>query len=463
MNISKYSPILLLSCIFFVLLPGTSCKKFLAVDLPVSTITSESVFANEQTATAAVTGIYSQMMPTSLFYSSGGTSIYAGLLADELFVTNQNNANDIQFYENSLLVSNGILRTNFWNWIYKMNYQANICIEKLSTSQGLSPQIRDRLTGEAKFIRALNYFYLVNLFGDVPLVTGTNYKLNAVLQRSPVSAVYQQIISDLVDAKSLLPVSYPSGGKLRPNKWTATALLARVYLYQQDWAKAENEATEILNAGTYNLEPILNNVFLLTSKEAIWQLMPVEAGFNTTVARYLLPTAAATNKPAYAITPWLHAVFSIDDKRKQEWIRSKTVAGEFFNYVYKYKVRNLNLPVTEGYTVLRLAEVYLIRAEALAHQNKIIEAKTDLDMIRSRAGIPGTDADYKEALLDAIIEERQKELFAEWGHRWFDLKRTNRALPALSPNKNIQAFALLLPIPQTEILRNPALIQNPGY
>jgi hypothetical protein len=261
----------------------------------------------------------------------------------------------------------------------------------------------------------------------------------------------------------LLPASYPSEGKLRPNKWSAVALLARVYLYQQDWVKAENEATEILSAGTYNLEADLNNVFLLTSKESIWQLMPVETGFNTTVARNLVPTGAASSKPAFAITPWLNTVFSMDDKRKQEWIRSKTVDGEIFNYVYKYKIRNLNLPVTEGYTVLRLAEVLLIRAEARAHQNKDAQAKSDLNMVRSRAGLAETDADNREEILLAIEDERQKELFAEWGHRWFDLKRTNRALTTLSLNKNVQPFALLLPIPQAEILRNPALIQNAGY
>ena len=440
-----------------------SCKKSVAVDLPIDKITSDRVFENDQTAIGAVSGIYSQMMPTVLFYSSGGTSIYAGLAADELYITNATNPNEMQFAENSLSASNGIIQTNFWYWSYKMNYQASLCIEQLSKSQTISPEVKNTLLGEARFIRAFNYFYLVNFFGDVPLVTGTDYKSNALISRTPVQQVYQQIIEDLLAAKSLLPEGYSGQGKGRPNKWSATALLARVYLYMQDWPNAAAEATAVLNSGAYFLEDDLNNVFLVSSKEAIWQLFPVEAGFNTTIARYLVPTSSATSRPAFAITPQLISSFLPGDKRKAAWIKTKTVAGVQYNYVFKYKVRNLNLPVTEAYTVLRLAEMYLIRAEAKAQMDQLTEAKEDLDKIKFRAGLAESVANDKSSLLDEIVTERKRELFAEWGHRWFDLKRMGTAIPVLSAYKNIEPYSLLWPIPQSELLRNPNLTQSPGY
>ena len=450
---------LLLICV-----TGLSCKKFVTVDLPVDKVTAETVFSNEETATSAVVGIYSQMMPTIPFYSCGGTTIYAGLSADEFQLTNATNAEDVEFEQNKLSVANSTLSFNFWQRAYKIIYQSNACIEKLSASSILRPLTRDQLLGEAKFIRAFHYFYLLNLFGEVPLVTGTDYRKNALLPRTPAREIYAQIVSDLMEAKSLLAAVYPSAGRVRPNKQAAIALLARVYLYQQDWAAAEKEATEIINTGAYSLLTNLADVFLATSNEAIWQLMPVESGFNTTEARSFIPTTSASTKPAYAVTSQLLAAFEQGDARKSAWLASKTVAGQPYYYPFKYKVRNLSLPVTEYYMVLRYAEQLLIRAEARAHQDNITGAKHDLDSIRSRAGLPPSIATDKESLLTAIEHERQIELMAEWGHRWFDLRRTGKVDAVIGNMKpSWQSSAALFPIPLTEILQNPSLTQNQGY
>lgn len=442
----------------------SSCKKFIEVELPIDKITSATVFSSDETASAAVDGIYSQMMPVSLFYSSGATTIYGGLSADELMLTNATVAEQAEFESNTLRPDNNIVWSAFWQRAYKLIYQSNACIENLSRSNTLTPKLKDRLMGEALFLRAFHYFLLTNLFGPVPLITSTDFQMTASTPRTDVSEIYNQIKADLQQAKLLLPVAYTGAGRIRPNRWAASALLARVHLYQREWASAEIEASAVISSGSYSL--VLNpaNVFLATSTESVWQLAPVEIGFNTTEPRYLVPVPTGTTKPTYALRTGLLSVFEPGDTRKNAWVGSKTVGSETLYFPFKYKVRNLNLPVTENYVVLRYAEVLLIRAEARAHQNKITEGKADLNTIRVRAGLSPSNPLTSDMLITAIEKERRIELFAEWGHRWFDLIRTGRAgevLPPLKPGWH--AGSTLFPIPLPEILRNPTLTQNPGY
>jgi hypothetical protein len=123
------------------------------------------------------------------------------------------------------------------------------------------------------------------------------------------------------------------------------------------------------------------------------------------------------------------------------------------------------LTLSEHYIVLRLAEQHLIRGEARAMQNKLIESKQDLNIIRNRAGLTNSTASSKEDILAAIARERKVELFSEWGNRWYDLKRTGKANSVLSTIKpqTWQATDTLYPIPQSQINLNSALSQNPGY
>jgi len=459
---SPFVPLFVL--LFLFLLATSSCKKFIEVDPPIDKVTAGTVFQNDETAAAAVNGIYSQMMATSLFYSSGGVTVYAGLSADELFLTNNTVAEQAEFEANTLSPANGILWSDFWLRAYKMIYQTNTCIDNLSASTSLSPDVKDRLKGEALFLRAFHYFLLTNMYGAVPLVTTTDYTTSGSIPRTAPEVIYSQVITDLADAKRLLPATYSGNGRIRPNKWAASALLARVHLYRQHWAEAEREATEVVSSGVFTLVPNPANVFLATSNEAIWQLAPVVPGFNTTEARVFVPLGTGTTKPSFALRAGLIAAFENVDTRKSAWVGSKTVGTETIYFPFKYKVRNLNLPVTENYMVLRFAEVLLIRAEARARQNKISEGKADLNTIRIRAGLAPSTVLTSEQLLTAIEKERRIELFAEWGHRWFDLKRTGRVDAVLSPLKpGWRPDAALFPIPLPEILRNPSLIQNPGY
>ena len=170
--------------------------------------------------------------------------------------------------------------------------------------------------------------------------------------------MYTQIISDLKDAQSVLPGDYnvSSGEKIRPNKWVATALLARVYLYQKDWVDAKSQATTVINnTGLFSLDPDLNSVFLANSSDAIWQLMPVQPGFNTQEGETFILTAAPQN---LSITPSLLGAFENGDNRKTDWIDSIIVGGQTYYFPFKYKIQYSNT-LSEYSMVLRLSEQYL--------------------------------------------------------------------------------------------------------
>lgn len=439
-----------------------SCKKFVEVPLPVDQLTSDFIFNNDKTAVQALTGIYSEMINNNQLFSSGQTTFLAGMSADELY--NYTPGDEDAFVNNSLS-ANGQPNIDpfFWKSSYRFIYAANRCIEEVNKSTTLSPAVMQMIIGEAKFIRAFCYYYLVNLFGDVPLIISTDYQSNQSLSRTAKTLVYDQIISDLKDAQHLLLVSYPSGERARPNKLAATALLARVYITVQDWVNAEATASNVISSGVYNLNVNLNNVFLSNSNETIWQLKPVAPSRNTWEAFYLIPTSS-TVAPTYLLTSSFINSFESNDQRKISWAKAHLFGGQTHYYPYKYKVQS-GTTVTENYIVLRMAEQYLIRAEARAQQNNILGSQSDINQIRNRAGLSNTTSNDKASLLSAIEQERRVELFAEWGHRWFDLKRTGRASAVLGLSKpsTWQPTDELWPIPQSQINLNPSLTQNSGY
>lgn len=446
-----------------------SCKKFVEVGPPKTQLIEPVVFSNDATATSAGMGLYSRINGNLLDISFGGTAIFTALAADEIYNTSANSTYD-PFSKNSLLSNTSNIST-LWSTAYGIIYYSNSILEGLSTSTGISDSIKNQLTGEAKLVRAFHYFLLANLFGDVPLILTTDYRINAVMGRTLKSQIYLQIIQDLKDAQNLMSNTYfnadntPGIERVRPNKSAAAALLARVYLYTGDWVNAEIQASSVIsNTSQYFLESNLNNVFLKNSNEVIWQIMPVLSSSNTAEGR-LFNTSSSTSKPTFAVTPFLQNAFEPADQRKVSWTKTNISGGQPYIYPYKYKVRTTGAPYTEYNIILRLAEQFLIRAEARIQQNNIAGAQADLNTIRIRAGLTNTNASDKPSLLTAIEHERQVELFTEWGHRWFDLKRTSRVDPILGMEKSLywQITDALFPIPLGQIIYNPSLVQNPGY
>jgi hypothetical protein len=459
-----------------------SCKKFVEISPPDTQIVTASVFNNTSAVTASLLSIYTKMVSNN---QSWAISQDQGLLADELTTFSTSSAM-IQFYTNSMAAASN---NGPWNLAYNYIYQANAIIEGLQNNAYINPAIAQQLTGEAKFIRAFWHFYLANIYGDVPLVTTTAYTVNELMARTARAQVYNQIIKDLQNAQVLLNANYVDASdtaqttdRIRPNKSVASALLARVYLFTGQYDSAQAQATSVINnTMLYSLCANLsgsNSVFLMNSTEAIWQLgvpNPPPVSSNTPDANYFILTAApgtGTGNSCIISTQLLNA-FEPGDHRKTNWIGVYTGTNPAANYYFPYKYKSYNTSkVTEYTMVLRLAEQYLIRAEAEAQQGNTNGAVADLNVIRLRAGLQAySGATDLASLLAAILHERQVELFTEWGHRWFDLIRTGAVNTVMgSPGNVCQAKGgtwnsdwQLYPIPQSEIVNDANLQQNPGY
>jgi starch-binding outer membrane protein, SusD/RagB family len=461
----------MLGCSLTIAFSLASCESFLEIDLPKSKIAKEIIFNDDVTATTAINGVYHDMLNPASFASGSNVSTMglAGLTADEFIDYNRENLEILEFETNTLTPFNSSI-TTYWDRTYKTIYQANSIIEGLAASSNVTLETKNQLMGEALFIRAFSHFYLVNIFGDVPIVLTTDYRINSVVQRKAVSDVYDQIVNDLITAQDLLTDAYPTDERTRPNQAAATSLLSRVYLYMGKWSAAEAEASAVIeNSSQYNLVSDIDDVFLANSTEAIWQLKPVLAGFNTNEGYFF---AIGSYPYYYVLSEQIGNAFEPDDNRYSSWVGSFDTGDGLVYFPFKYKIFQLvdsNTPPAEYSIVLRLAEQYLIRAEARAQQGKLAEAIADVDMIRSRANLPliqdNDPGITQENLLLAIEHERQIELFAEWGHRWFDLKRTNRSNTVLATVKTEwNTEDNLWPIPQSEFNRNTNLgNQNSGY
>ncbi|HVW94413.1 MAG TPA: RagB/SusD family nutrient uptake outer membrane protein [Mucilaginibacter sp.] len=452
------------------------CKKFIEVDAPSTSINTEQVYKNDATAAAALTAIYIQLSQGDVTPGNGLTSVSidCGLYADELdYTRNVQNINSL-LWTNSLTSTNGI--QDDWRNIYNKIYQSNSAIEGLKHSNSLSADVKNQLLGEAIFIRGFCYFYLTNMFGSVPLAVTTDYKVNSLLSRSNQSDVYKQILNDFTAADSLLSSNYvggdgktPTSERVRPCKAAAEAMLARVYLYTKNFRQAEIFASKLINNSlTYDLVSV-EDVFLKNSRETIWSIPSVNTSTaaNTAEGRafILSSTTNALAGPPYSLTSVVLNSFEPGDLRKLKWTGADLAQNSTrYDFVYKYKVGADLKPTMEYSIVLRLAEMYLIRAEARAMQNNLSEARDDLNTIRHRAGLLDVNAPDQDSFLNAVVQERQVELFAEWGHRFFDLKRLG-ILEKLAMEKpqSWTATDQNFPIPQGDRDKDPNLSQNDGY
>ncbi|MDR6785279.1 tetratricopeptide (TPR) repeat protein [Pedobacter africanus] len=438
----------------------TSCKKFVNVSLPTSQLTGENVFQDQATTNAAMVDIYSKQRETGFLARSGAT-VNLGMYADELIYTRTDVEPGIP-YTNNILATNNIT-SQLWNESYHLIYCANAVIEGVQKSTLLSVANKNQFIGEATFIRALNHFYLSNVYGDIPYISSTDYDMNKSVRRLPVEEVYNAIIADLKQATELLPETYISVERARPNRATAWALLARVYLYIGDWQDAVIASEKVINNKIYLWENNLENVFLKESTATIWQFAPKLVGNNTNEGATFVTLNGSI--PGYALSPILVNSFEPDDRRKLYWVGMVTNGADRWYFPYKYKQR-LNTGTSKEYSVVfRLAEQYLIRSEARARLGQLTEAKDDLNKIRNTAGLSNTNASTADEIIAAVLKERKFELFTEHGHRFFDLKRLGKLDETLSLVKpGWETNDKLWPIPDKEILANSNLApQNPGY
>jgi len=442
------------------------CEDLVSIDVPTNKLVRSQVFDSEQTAISALTGIYNELYLSAFSNGSWNSiSVVSGLSSDNLQNINTSNLDRMEFQEHQINPENSY-NLELWSSAYNIIYMTNAFLEGLYNSEKINPDLAIQLEGEARFVRAFTYFNLVNLYGSVPLILTTNYERNALAENAGIDIVYQQIIDDLEFSSEVLNPSYRTGERITANKFAATALLARVYLYNEEWQMAEKLSTEVINeSSTYQILDSLNTVFLANSREAIWQISPIGGGglaTNTNDGNIFVIDPVFSFFASIQLREGLVNTFQEEDMRLANWIGYNESLNAYF--AHKYKIRtSSDFPIIEYSMVLRLAEQYLIRAEARVYQGKLSEAQNDLNIIRERADLPPFEAQSETMLLDELFIQRQKELFTEWGHRWLDLKRSKRAQAIFGSDPLWDSGDLLYPIPTQELIKNPNLTQNDGY
>ncbi|MCG8319843.1 MAG: RagB/SusD family nutrient uptake outer membrane protein [Cytophagales bacterium] len=441
---------------FYVLLVlilwSTACNH-LEVE-PVDLLTDQTTITNANTTESALLGLYS-----GLQNPYGLDIMRMDLLSDETNDKLNRPDPEGQLDGNAVLASNFLVE-GVWQALYKIIRQTNFILERVPRITTIPVAQRESYLAEAYFIRAFCNFQLVRYFGGVPLLLTTDIGPDSSPARVSRNEVFDQIIEDLQQAEAALPVSYndPDEFKTRATRTAATALLARAYLYTEDWIRAEEIATQVIDKDLYQMETNYTNLYNKNSPEVIWELFYPVLGDNFT-AYYSFP---GTLGGIYGLAPSdkIVAAFEPGDQRFEASLRMYT-DGTF--YIYKYRDPNIN-GSQDRPILLRLAELYLIRAEARAQLDNTTGAAQDINVIRSRVGLSNTSATSKEALLLAIEQERFVEFCFE-NHRFPDLVRTGRAnavLGAHNPN-GWQPTDQLLPLPQSEMILNPNLVQNEGY
>ena len=441
----------------------SSCRKYLEIDAPKDQIITESVFSNATNTLAAVNGMYTFALKQSSFLNYQGDFL-VGITADEF----QYGLDTYDGFLNNNIPPANYDLANTWRLFYQVIYQANSIIVNVPDSP-VPDSTKAKYIAEAKIFRAFSHLYLTSYFGDVPLITTTDVTVTMSLPRTPKADVLNAIVNDLKEAEAVLPAGTIRNGRF--NKWMATALLARTYLYQKDWANAETKAGVLIADSTdFILVKDLTKVFLRGSKEAIWQVNTAGgANDNYTYAASVYVAAGATALTRVTqMRKELYNAFETGDARKTNWVGTTTVSGTTVNYNYKYKstATPTNAALIEDYMLLRLAEQYLIRAEARAQQDNLQGAIADINAIRSRAGLTAiSTSTTKSAVLLAIEQERRVELFGEgYGHRWIDLNRTGRIDAVMMAEKPTtwKTTSNLFPIPSVQLANNPALTPNPS-
>ncbi|TDB65941.1 RagB/SusD family nutrient uptake outer membrane protein [Arundinibacter roseus] len=463
-----------------------SCQKGFLDLAPISETNSINFYRNADDMLNAVNAAYAALQ----FNGQYNQAMYAfgEVRSDNTEILDAQSGIDITQVDAFTTISNNGLVNSAWNDHYRGILACNTVIDRIEGVE-MNADLKRRIAGEAQFLRALMYFNLVRIFGDVPLVIKetTNVEDGYAYTRDPAEAVYTQIIKDLSEAEAKLPVSYTGNNIGRATSGAAKGLLAKVFLTQRKWAEAAAKAKEVMDLNQYQLLPNYASLFNLTnenSKESLFEVQYKKGGlglgspFNNRFAPRLSGVIVTTigagtghNHPTADIAT---AYEDGDNRKAASFAPGFRAANNQFvdvRYVTKYidPAPFAASDADNNWPVLRYADVLLMRAEALNEVGYVAdgEAFTLLNQIRTRAGLaPKTSAELSTqgAFRRAVEEERRIELAFE-NHRWFDLVRTGRALEVMnSKGFSIDATQLLLPIPQNQIDINPDKIkQNPGY
>lgn len=429
-----------------------SCNKILDVK-PTDSVAAEDAIKNKAGVEHALIGSYNALQATGLYYLNA--IIVGDVAADN--VTHTGTMMEYGQIEDKPIPAENTIVEGMWSGAYNGINCVNNILVKLPGIEDITPAEADNYEGEALYIRGLLHFYLATYFGGVPIQTQPTLDLSHIdIARNSLDEVYAQVISDLTTAKAKLSTSKVKG---RANSYVASALLAKVYLSkfqilndQPSAALAIAEASRVINDGGYSLSPDYGLLFdpLSNTSESIFEIV-FDAQNFTRLAQYFYSRDLSGR---YEIAPEAELIQSYENSDSR---LSKSIAYAGTQpYAYKYKDVSGG---TDHVYVVRLAEMYLIRAEALAYSNGAVASIQDnINAVRNRAGLSNTTASTLPALKLAVENECRHE-FAFEGHRWADLVRTKRATTILGIDEKYTLF----PIPLSEKQTNSLMEQNPGY
>lgn len=432
----------------------TSCEDFVTEE-PVDVITFDQVIIDAESAEAAILGVYSRLQTAQMFEIS--FTLTPGVLSDEL--THSGSFPSIAALDLNNATSGNAAVDDAWEQTYTAIFQCNNVLELLEGDQtypGLSVADQTVIIGEARFVRALSHFMLSNLHGAVPLATTTDLDVLSSISRTSQAEIYNFVITEAAQAATEL-ASYNADEtglnfdtQFRSTQWAAKALGARANLYAGNVSAAGTLADDIITNGGFELAGSYSDLFgpgPIRDDEIIFGIFFSSVDQND-ISFQLLPDG----RFEYAVGPGLVAAYGENDARALIELNEADVQGRY--YVNKYTDISTG---TDGIPVFRLAEMHLIRAEANLGSPS---ADTDINLLRTRAGLPGVSG----ATLDDVLNERYVELAFE-GHRWNDLVRTDKAFSVMSAiNPDFTRDDHILPVPQRDIEQNPNLLpQNDGY
>ncbi|MFT6335288.1 MAG: tetratricopeptide (TPR) repeat protein [Saprospiraceae bacterium] len=467
-NYIKFSTILLGITVL------TSCSE----NLNLSPITQKSAtlfYSTEQEVEIGVNGAYAQLQSNGLYgLDIIGVGEISGEDSFEEIAANDGGRFG-QLDDFSTNAGNDLVG-DIWRESYEGIQRTNIVLNRIQEVDYENIEVKINRIGEMKFLRALLYFNLVRLFGDVPLVIQetTNPSEYFGQGRSAASEVYAQIELDLEQAIEELPIVKVAG---RPAKGAAQALLADVLMNQGQYAESIPYFMNIVNSNKYILVESTADLFGTQNEgndEILFEVQFASGvdGNNegSPAAAQFRPSGTTANAKGHNL-PYSQFVtlYADEDTRKSDYVGLDANANPFY-FSTKYEVSQTG-PSDSGsdYYVIRYADVLLKYAEALAETGRVSEAAILLDQVRNRAGLANTDASNETQIKNAIALERRFEFIGE-GHRWFDLKRTNNAITVMNAWFAAQGTGillngtnLLLPIPQSQIDTDPEIKQNTGY
>lgn len=454
----KTGNIYTLFCLGLMILSG--CEDLVEVDYPSNQLGTIQVFEDVQIANSALAGLYADLRDQSIITGGSyyGTNALSGSYTDDLDCYNTTQGL-MDIYQNQQQPTNTFI-ASIWNTAYRQIYYANSIIYGAEQSTELSEGDKNRIKGEALLIRSLIYFYLQQLFDDIPYTNILDYEYNRNLGKTEGSSLLEQLELDLKEAVSLMEDNYRDTERIYPNRKVAELLLAKVYLTLQKYTEAELTADAILQSPLYQFQPDINEVFHKTGSHILWQLKPENNDDPVEEATFYYFTGSAPN--SYVLTVGLVNTFTDNDLRKQAWMFEETFNEHSWYRPCKYKNRFDNN--NEYSIVFRLEEVYFILAEALAKQNLFDEALPYLNTTRERAGLTAFTSLSGDNFINELLEEKRREFFAESGHRFLDLKRMGKLNELSDVKPNWEEFKSAWPLPQSELLLNSNMNpQNPGY